>query len=286
MNEDFTSHLPKDIRKCLDKTLLKITSFKQADFLTKELYLPSTHLLNKNGKLLRPALFFLSAKAIGENGLKFINLATAIELIHVSSLIHDDIIDNEKYRRGKETVNYKYGDSIALLAGNALISKAIDLSTQYGKEVMYAVSEAALKMCAGELMDYKSQKNRKILSIKDYTKIAELKTASLIGTACNIIAVYKNSSSKSALYNYGVNMGLAFQIRDDINDFVDLPKQQAKQTNNIVVSIKNGGKISSEDALRVAANLNHKYISNATKVIEGTRIAASLSKYADMIKVI
>src|ERR1700734_2874767 len=112
-HEDFSLYLPKEVNWYLKQTLSKITSFTKTDFLIEELHKPSIHLLNKTGKLLRPTLLFLGARAIDEKGSKFVNLAAAIELLHISSLIHDDILDKGIIRRGTRSVNLNYGHGIA-----------------------------------------------------------------------------------------------------------------------------------------------------------------------------
>jgi geranylgeranyl pyrophosphate synthase len=246
------------------------------------------HLLKSGGKLLRPSLLFLSASAIGENCDRFVDLAAAIELLHVSSLIHDDIIHKGTYRRGIRSVNSLYGDNIALLAGNAIISKAILLSSKYGKEVMDAVADTAMQMSAGELMDYLSQNGPKPISKEEYLKIAQLKTASLMGTSCNIVAIYKKSSLKSTLYKYGFNIGLAFQIRDDIMDYSRSKKdysKNAKSGANIVTLIKQREKLSTGEALKIAMMANQSYIKKALLEIKGKKIEKSLGPYAKMIEV-
>jgi len=279
---NFSSHLPKEIKECLHQTVSRITSFKSGDFLIEELFRPSTHLLNKGGKLLRPTLLFLGAAAIDENGKNLIDLAAAIELLHVSSLIHDDIIDKGEVRRGVGTVNKKYGDNIALLAGNALISKAIHLSSKYGREVMDAVSSTALQMSAGELLDYQSKMKGNGTDMDEYLEIAKLKTAALTGTSCNIAAVYKKSSAKAALYKYGFNLGIAFQIRDDMIDFME--PNHVRSGTNIVTLIKKKYNTNKDRALEKAAKLNHYYIQEALSKIEGGRMEI-LKPYAKMIEV-
>jgi octaprenyl-diphosphate synthase len=285
---DFRHNLPKDVRQSLNKTLLKIRSFKNSDFIVDGLFRPSVHLLKSGGKLLRPSLLFLSAKAMGESCNGFVDLAAAIELLHVSSLIHDDIIDKGTYRRGVKTVNSLYGDSAALLAGNALISKAILLSSKYGKGVMDAVADTAMQMSAGELMDYHSQKGNKTISKEDYLNIAKFKTASLMGTSCNIVAIYKKSNLKSMLYNYGFNIGLAFQIRDDIMDYAESKKdysKNAKSGANIVTLIKQKEDLSTKESLEIAIKLNQFYIKKALAQIKGKKVGKSLEPYAKMIEV-
>jgi octaprenyl-diphosphate synthase len=285
VNEDFAFELPEDIKVYLNQTLSKITSFTTEDFLIEELFRPSTHLLNRNGKLLRPTLLFMAAQAIGEKGSDYINLAAAIELLHVASLIHDDILDNGITRRGSSSVNSEYGSGAALLAGNALISKAIHLSSEYGKDVMDEVSSTALQMSAGELLDYQSKENGKRISIEEYIEIARLKTAALTGTASNITAVYKKSRAKSALYRYGFNLGIAFQIRDDMLDFMEPGSKDTKFGANIVTLLKEKYKNGKEDALKKATELNHQYIKQALTELNESETVKLLGIYTKLIEV-
>lgn len=285
--DGFAQVLSKQVRQGLERTLARITSFEIDDFVNGELFGPSAHLLNGNGKLLRPALLFLGAEAIGEDCSDFVELAVGIELLHVSSLVHDDIIDKGKTRRGVKAVNEKYGNSPALLAGNALISKAIECSADYGKDVMREVSWVAMRMCAGEMLDYKSQKSKSI-SMERYLEIANLKTAALTGTACSVAAVYKQSGARQMLYNFGCNLGIAFQIRDDILDFTEPEKdysEKAESGANIVTSImqKHGCDIS--DSIQKASELNRHYVVAALNEIRGKAMAESLEPYARMIEI-
>jgi geranylgeranyl pyrophosphate synthase len=286
VHSDFSANLPQEVRLSLTQTSRKITSFKNEDFVIDGLFKPSTHLLNNGGKLLRPALLFLGAQAIGERCKDFIDLGAAIELLHVSSLIHDDIIDNGKTRRGVATVNAKYNDSVALLAGNALVSKAIQLSSKYGQSVMDAVSTTALCMSAGELMDYESKKKAAVISIDQYIRLAELKTAALTGTSCDLIAVYRNNIAKNALYEYGFNLGIAFQIRDDILDYLEPEDKHKKDIGaNIVTSMKQKYKSSDKKAVEKAVGLNHFYIDKSVKSIKQKKMLKFLQPYTKMVKI-
>jgi len=288
VHSNFKPGLPKNVKQSLSKTLSKLNSFRSDDFVIDELFRPSTHLLNRKGKLLRPALVFLSAQALREDSLKFVDLAAAIELLHVSSLVHDDIIDKELFRRGKRAVNVVCGNEIAILAGDALISKAIQLSSKYGKEVLYSISSAALEMCAGELLDYGSQRSNTKPDVRKYLEIARLKTASLLGTSCSIVSVYKRSPATKELYNYGVNLGMAFQIRDDILDFME-PDGRAKNKTeaeaNIVELIRQKHGVGTKEALQKAAGLNRSYIRQAIDELRNKRISKLLEPYARMIGV-
>ncbi|MGC8645480.1 MAG: polyprenyl synthetase family protein [Thermoplasmata archaeon] len=176
------------------------------------------HLLSVNGKLLRPTLVFVGAESVGLNSLKYVNLAIAIEYLHISSLIHDDIIDRDDMRRGVETVHKKFGLENALLAGDALIARAVYLSAVYGEEAVRKISEAAFHMCDGESMDFCTQRKRVEMTLENYIEIAKKKTASLISTSISIAAISEKMSEKviGGLSRAGESLGIAFQIRDDI----------------------------------------------------------------------
>ncbi len=176
------------------------------------------HLLNVNGKLLRPTLVFVGAESVGLNSIKFVNLAIAIEYLHISSLIHDDIIDKDDMRRGVETVHHKYGVENAILAGDALIARAVALSSVYGESVVKRIAEAAFLMCDGESMDFCTQRKRVSMSLKNYMDIARKKTASLISTSISIAAISEKMGDETiaGLSKAGEHLGIAFQVRDDV----------------------------------------------------------------------
>jgi geranylgeranyl pyrophosphate synthase len=214
---------------------------------------------------------------VGEPCVDFVDLALAVELLHVASLVHDDIIDGGKLRRGRETVNAKYDDGVALLAGDALISKAMQLSSKYGEYIMREASGTALRMCAGELIDYNAQKNDKTLGVDEYLRMVGLKTASLLGMSCSIVAGYRGNGARNALHGYGCDVGTAFQIRDDVLDFMDSGECSGS---NVVVSMKK--RFGSTDrALEKAIELNHRYVKNAVRRLSGKRMMV-LESYAKM----
>lgn len=176
------------------------------------------HLLNVKGKLLRPTLVFVGAESVGLNSMKFVNLAIAIEYLHISSLIHDDIIDRDEVRRGLTTVHKKYGTENAILAGDALIARAVSLASAYGENVVRSISEAAFKMCDGESMDFCTQRKRVSMTLKNYMEIARRKTAALISTSMSIAAISEKMGEDvvRGLSKAGELLGVAFQIRDDV----------------------------------------------------------------------
>ncbi len=176
------------------------------------------HLLNVNGKLLRPTLVFVGAESVGLNSMKFVDLAIAIEYLHISSLIHDDIIDKDEMRRGIETVHNKYGIENAILAGDALIARAVALSSAYGENVVKKIAEAAFLMCDGESTDFCTQRRNFDMNLETYMDIATKKTASLISTSISIAAVTEKLGEGiiGRLSKAGELLGVAFQVRDDV----------------------------------------------------------------------
>lgn len=178
--------------------------------------------LIRGGKRLRPMLFMMCANA--KNSCppeKFLPLATALELIHTASLVHDDIIDTSKRRRGVETANSKYGAQIAVLIGDYLFAKAFQLvaDNDYGAQVQLILSKLVKNLCIGEIMQDRSLFVVPTMS-EYYTRI-NLKTAIFLSSCCRLGAVVSDMTEREIenLTAYGSGLGLAFQIIDDLLDF-------------------------------------------------------------------
>ena len=178
-------------------------------------------LLN-GGKRLRPLLFFICAKTKENFSLeKALPLAAAIELIHTASLVHDDILDQSKIRRGIATSNEKYGSQIAVLIGDYLFAKAFQLVAEnnYGDEVALVLSKLVRDLCIGEITQDRSI--FKVPTLTEYYYKIRMKTAVFLASCCRLggIVAGLDRSKIEALTDYGINLGLAFQITDDILDF-------------------------------------------------------------------
>lgn len=178
-------------------------------------------LLN-GGKRLRPMLFLLCTRAkIFSSNEKTMPLATALELIHTASLVHDDILDGAKKRRGVETVNAKYGAQISVLVGDYLFAKAFQLVAEnnYSDKVAAVLSKLVKNLCIGEIMQDRSLYVVPTLS-EYYTRI-NLKTAVFLASCCRLGGIISELDDREidGLAFYGGNLGLAFQIVDDILDF-------------------------------------------------------------------
>jgi geranylgeranyl pyrophosphate synthase len=279
--------LPPSVKNGLDEVAKRLSSFKSSDFINKELFNPSVHLLRKRGKLVRPTLVLLGAYFLNEKPAKYVDLALSAEMIHISSLIHDDMIDRDDIRRGQPTVHRKYGSEAALIAGDALISKSISMASKYGNKVMEAMSAASLEMCAGELLDYNFQRTGKTPTIKECLNIDTLKSASLIAACCNVVAVHKEDRNSRNMYLFGRDLGIAFQIRDDIIDYIAWAKAGRKGiiVTNIVSSIEAEKNMSEKSAILEAQKLNKKYIKSASRRLGNANAAKMLRDYANLIMI-
>jgi octaprenyl-diphosphate synthase len=182
-----------------------------------------------SGKKLRPALVILSEKAASAgngNGVRkmerLITLATAVELIHLASLIHDDILDKATVRRGKPSVNSVLGNDISIVFGDYIYSKAFELIGKCrNPDVFECISQAIYIMCEGELIQV-CQRGNLNLPVEKYIAVVKKKTAKLLATCCHVGAMLGNHGQniQTALKEFGMNFGVAFQIIDDCRDIV------------------------------------------------------------------
>ncbi len=179
------------------------------------------YIFRRKGKQMRPLLVFLSSKLNGEVNDSTFVAATFIELLHTASLVHDDVVDNSGERRGALSVNALWNSKIAVLVGDYMLSKGMLIGIQKNRiDMLEIISEAIQSMSKGELLQL--QKARK-LNIKedDYFRIIRCKTAALIAacTACGAKSVTDNPEVVQQMKDLGENIGMAFQIRDDIFDY-------------------------------------------------------------------
>ncbi len=269
----------------LRKVSSRLSSMQASEFMDKELHKPSVHLLRARSKMLRPSLVLLGAIAVGEKPDGFVDLAVAAELIHVSSLIHDDIIDGDRKRRGIDSVHVRYGSPAAILAGDALISKAVQTAAKYGAPTLESMSRATMSMCAGEVLDHKYRDAYVVPSVAQYKRIASLKSGALIGACWNSAAVCKSSRLARQMYEAGSDLGMAFQIRDDILDFIRDRRKGSLPAPNVVTSIQKGYSMNMYDAVLKAVELNNRYMDSSARRLAGTREGNILSMYSSFVRV-
>ncbi|RJX26489.1 MAG: polyprenyl synthetase family protein [Dethiobacter sp.] len=196
-------------------------------------------LLEKKGKRLRPALFLASARVHRSNLQNLIPLAVSLELIHTATLIHDDVVDNAPMRRNMPTINSSQGDKTAILLGDYFLARAFTILTAFGRlQIVDLMANVIEEMSMGELQQQKDAFNTN-LTENDYLEKIKQKTALFIASCC--LAGYLTSGTtaeiESAFYNYGLNLGMAFQIIDDVLDFYGKDKNTGKEKFS---DIKNG----------------------------------------------
>lgn len=216
--KEFNSLIEKE-RKLINTKLKSVLAKRNP----RSLYEPSDYILADQGKRLRPLLVLLTAKAVGGNYAKAYNAALAVEMLHNFTLVHDDIMDNADKRRNKLTVHIKYDVNTAILAGDGLLAVAYEYLLKNlivpGNEVVRSFTKGLVEVCEGQSLD-KNYELKKDVSIKDYLKMITKKTAAMIEMCCSIGARIGGGSKEEieALARYGKNLGIAFQIQDDLLD--------------------------------------------------------------------
>jgi geranylgeranyl diphosphate synthase type II len=207
------------------------------------LYEPGEYFLGIGGKRIRPVMCLMGNELFDTIIPDAYHVATAIELFHNFTLIHDDIMDKAPLRRGMETVHYKYGESTALLSGDVMMIKAYEYLTRIDKnllpKILYLFNTTAREVCEGQQldMDYEQQGN---VQLNQYLKMVELKTSVLIAASLQMGAVLGGASEGNAkhLYEFGRNLGIAFQIQDDYLDAFGDPEKFGKQVGGDIVANK------------------------------------------------
>ncbi|MGC8571890.1 MAG: polyprenyl synthetase family protein [Candidatus Micrarchaeia archaeon] len=276
--------IPKEILLPLEEVKARMNQICMEALKNNTLYEPIMHFVSKPGKLIRPAIVLTSSLIIGIDINSMIDMAAAIEMLHISSLIHDDIIDKDTKRRDKETINAKYGNDTAIIAGDALIAIAVNTVSKYGSRVLDITSKASLDMCKGEHLDSLAQEHKKVLNIEEYLEVAKLKTGVLIATAAQIPAIYSNNSNAEAFKEFGLNLGISFQIRDDILNY--LKKDHLKNTGNDIENFRPNivASLSKEsNPIKSAINKNNEYLEKAKSSLEKINNSNYLIPYLNFL---
>jgi len=208
-----------------------------------ELYNPISYTLNTKGKRIRPLLTLLACQMFSENIEPAIYPALGLEVFHNFTLLHDDIMDNASIRRGLPTVHKKWSTNTAILSGDAMMIesyKLISLSPNNKlQDVLNVFSKTALGVCEGQMYDMQFE-DRLDVSEEEYLKMIELKTSVLLAGSLKIGALIGGASQKDAdlLYEAGINVGLAFQLKDDWLDVYSNPKVFGKKIGGDIVTNK------------------------------------------------
>lgn len=207
------------------------------------LYDPLSYFMTLGGKRTRPLLTLLGCDLFGKPGEEAMNAAIAVELFHNFTLIHDDIMDEAPLRRGKSTVHTNWNTNIAILSGDVLFVKAFEFlsnnDVKHLPQLIEVFTRTAAEVCEGQQLDMDFEM-RDDVSIDEYIEMIRLKTSVLIGAALEMGAIIGEASTenKKLLYEFGVNVGIAFQLKDDLLDLYADPEKFGKQVGGDVLSNK------------------------------------------------
>lgn len=209
----------------------------------KSLYEPIDYILSLGGKRIRPVLTLMTAEIFDVSHQKALTAATAVEVFHNFSLIHDDIMDDAPLRRGNETVHEKWNLNTGILSGDAMLILAYQYFEQYKPFIFHQLaklfSKTALEVCEGQQYDIDFE-TRDNVSIAEYLKMIEYKTAVLVAAAMKMGAIVAETSEENAnlIYNFGLNLGIAFQLQDDYLDAFGNPETFGKQVGGDIIENK------------------------------------------------
>jgi geranylgeranyl diphosphate synthase, type II len=247
----------------------------------KSLYDSSQYILNLGGKRIRPVLCLMGNELVNDINPDVYHVASAIELFHNFTLIHDDIMDKAPLRRGMQTVHTKYGEPSALLAGDVMLVTAYDylnkIGETYKRKVINIFNRTGREVCEGQQIDMDFEKEDKV-SFDDYVKMIELKTSVLLAASLQLGAILGGAGegNQQHLYEFGKNLGIAFQVQDDYLDAFGDPDKFGKQVGGDILANKKTFLLI--HALEVA---NGKQLEELVKGDKTNRVEKVLQIYKD-----
>jgi geranylgeranyl diphosphate synthase type II len=250
----------------------------------KNLYEPVDYILQLGGKRIRPVLTLMAADIFGEAYQEALPAALAVEVFHNFTLVHDDIMDDAPLRRGKATVHEKWDINTGILSGDAMLILAYKYFENYAPEVFQKLaklfSKTALEVCDGQQYDVDFE-TRNDVTIDEYINMIRLKTSVLVAAALQMGAIVAKTNEENAnlIYDFGLNLGLAFQLQDDYLDTFGDPKTFGKQIGGDIIENKKtylylkALEVSNkEDQEKLISFYQEKLKNNSNKVINVTRI--------------
>ncbi|WAC40454.1 polyprenyl synthetase family protein [Pedobacter sp. SL55] len=232
-------HNPTELQKLIENAILKIAYPAQP----ANLYEPIKYIMSLGGKRIRPVMVLMATELFTDEVEKALDVALAIETFHNFTLVHDDIMDNAPLRRGKQTVHEKWGVNNAILSGDVMMVESnkhlskVNISVL--KPVLDTFNQTAQGVCEGQQLDMEFE-TRDDVSITEYIEMIRLKTAVLLGGAMKLGAIVGGANEENAelLYQFGENLGIAFQLQDDILDVYGDPEKFGKQVGGDIISNK------------------------------------------------
>lgn len=209
----------------------------------KQLYDPISYIINLGGKRVRPLLVLMATELFGTDANESVHAAMAIEIFHNFTLVHDDIMDNAPLRRGQATVHEKWSTNVAILSGDVMMVEAnknlAKVNPVFLKDALDTFNVTAQGVCEGQQLDMEFE-SRDDVSIEEYINMIKLKTAVLLGGALKLGAIIAGASAKDAdlIEQFGENIGIAFQLHDDILDVYADPEKFGKQVGGDIIANK------------------------------------------------
>ncbi|MEO6732675.1 MAG: polyprenyl synthetase family protein [Ferruginibacter sp.] len=210
---------------------------------TPTLYDAAQYILQLGGKRIRPVCVLMGNELFGEINPDAYEVATSIELFHNFSLIHDDIMDKAPLRRGMETVHTKYGESTALLAGDVMLVQSYEylnkIKRDYSHRIIHLFNQTAKAVCEGQQLDMDFE-TRSSVSLHEYVSMITLKTSILLAASLQLGAILggAGNGNQQHLYEFGKNLGIAFQVQDDYLDAFGEPEKFGKQVGGDIIANK------------------------------------------------
>jgi len=251
------------------------------------------YIVNSGGKRLRPLLVLISAGAFGYTGQQHINLAAIIEFIHTATLIHDDVVDASELRRGKETANSIWGNEASVLVGDFLYSRAFEMMVEVGEmRVMEIMARATNVIAEGEVLQLLNCNNADT-SEQYYLEVIRCKTAKLFEAACQLGAILcqRNAAEEQAMKAYGMHLGTAFQLVDDILDYsassdvigknIGDDLAEGKPTLPLIYAMQTGTDEQATLIRNAIEEGGHDHIEAVIKIIESTNALSYTSQTAE-----
>jgi octaprenyl-diphosphate synthase len=199
----------------------------------------ASYAIGGRGKRLRPLVALLAAGTTGEISSSHVDLAVIVELIHIATLVHDDIMDEADRRRGQPTVNARWGNSLSVLLGDCLFAHALNLAAGFDQpQISRAIARTASEVCSGEMIQTQRRFDLQ-LRVEDYLRIVEMKTGSLFAVAAELAAQMSGAgaSTTATLQRYGLRIGTAYQIYDDC---LDLAGTEARTGKTLGTDLRKG----------------------------------------------
>ena len=272
----FKKHLPEDLAKV---NIVINRAVKSDVALISQI---GTYIISAGGKRLRPIITILAGKAIGYDDEKLYSLAAMVEFIHTSTLLHDDVVDESDLRRGRETANNLFGNAAAVLVGDFLYTRAFQLMVTSGSmKILEVMADATNIIAEGEVMQLMNIGNTDITE-EQYVQVIQYKTAKLFEAAAQVGAILAGADpvQEQALKNYGMYVGTAFQIIDDVLDYSGETEEigknvgddlaEGKPTLPLIYLMHNGSEQAAKDIRHALKNADrsdfekiHDYVLNS-----------------------